>query len=248
MKRRLFSISTLVTFTSAIFIKRPRLTLNGVIALLISIFSFSHAFAVAPNDVESATRRGLARVKQAASDWQDNKTCFSCHHQTLPMLAAFEGARVGFPLDKEWLKSQADTTHRFFKRSIKAMDAGEHLAGGAGTTAFGFRALSLDQRPVDQTTTSMVTCMLKIQGAAKSSDRKPKAAPKLEDGLWRASCCRAPMQASLIGDTVLVLMELKKYATPEQLPQVEKARAATEKWLAKAPMKEQQDRVWRLWV
>ena len=82
-----------------------------------------HAQAEMPNDVESATRRGLARVKQAASDWQDNKTCFSCHHQTLPMLAALEGARVGFPLDKEWLKSQADTTHRFFTRSIKTMDA-----------------------------------------------------------------------------------------------------------------------------
>jgi N-acyl-D-amino-acid deacylase len=206
-----------------------------------------HARADVPNDVESATRRGLARVKQAASDWQDNKTCFSCHHQTLPMVAALEGERVGFPLDKEWLKSQADNTHRFFTRSIKTMDAGEHLAGGAGTTAFGFWALSLDQRPVDQTTTSMVTYMLKIQGVARSSDRKPNAPPKLEDGLWRASCRRAPMQASLIGNTVLVLMGLEKYATPEQRPQVEKARAAAEKWLATAPMKEQQDRLWHLW-
>jgi N-acyl-D-amino-acid deacylase len=176
--------------------------------LLLCVAFPGPAWAEVRNDVESATRRGLERVKQAAIDWQDNKTCFSCHHQTLPMMAALEGERVGFPLDKEWLKSQADTTHRFFTRSIKTMDAGEHLAGGAGTTAFGFWALSMDQRPADQTTASMVTYMLKIQGVARSSDRKPKAAPKLEDGLWRASCRRAPMQASLIGDTVLVLMGL----------------------------------------
>lgn len=219
---------------------------QNIFLLLMCVF-VGHARAEMPNDIESATRRGLARVKQAASDWQDNKTCFSCHHQTLPMLTALEGERVGFPLDKAWLKSQADTTHRFFTRSIKMMDAGEHLAGGAGTIAFGFWALSLDQRPVDQTTVSMVTYMLKIQGVTRSSDRKPKAPPKLEDGLWRASCRRAPMQASLIGDTVLELMGLEKYATPEQRPQVEKARAAAEKWLATAPMKEQQDRLWRLW-
>lgn len=94
---------------------------------------------------------------------------------------------------------------------------------------------------------SMVTYMLKIQGVARSSDRKPDAPPKLDDGLWRASCRRAPMQASLIGDTVLVLMGIEKYATPEQRPQVQKARAAAEEWLATAMMKEQQDRVWRLW-
>lgn len=59
--------------------------------LSICIVFLGQAKAETPNDVESATRRGLARVKQAASDWQDNKTCFSCHHQTLPMLAALEG-------------------------------------------------------------------------------------------------------------------------------------------------------------
>jgi N-acyl-D-amino-acid deacylase len=222
--------------------------MNQILFLLsMCVVFLGQAKAEMPNDVESATRRGLARVKQAASDWQDNKTCFSCHHQTLPMLAALECERVGFPLDKAWLKSQADTTHRFFTRSIKTMEAGEHLAGGAGTVAFGFWALNLDQRPADQTTASMVTYMLKIQGVAQSSDRKPNAPPKLDDGAWRASCRRAPMQASLIGDTVLVLMGLEKYMTPEQRPQVAKARAAAEQWLAKAPLKEQQDRLWRLW-
>ncbi len=86
--------------------------------------------------------------------------------------------------------------------------------------AFGFWALSLDQRPADKTTTSMVTYLLQIQGVARQRDRKPDSPRRrLEDGHWQASCRRAPMQASLIGDTVLVLMGLEKYATPEQRPQ-----------------------------
>ena len=203
-------------------------------------------------DLESATRRGLARVKQAASDWKKNKSCFSCHHQTLPMLVALEAQRVGFPLDKEWLKSQADTTHAYFEERIDDMNDGDHVPGGAATTGFGFWALSLDQRPPDETTESMVEYLLQIQGVARLN--VPKAATsanvqpeKMNDGHWQASCRRAPMQASIVGDTVLVLIGIEKYATAEQRSQVDAARALADSWLAQAPLRNQQDRLWRLW-
>jgi N-acyl-D-amino-acid deacylase len=189
----------------------------------------------------------LALVTKAASNWQKHKTCFSCHHQTLPMLAMIEAARAGFPVDAAWLRSQADTTHRYFTDRIEEMDDGDHVPGGAGTTAFGFWALSLDHRPADKTTTAMVTYLLQIQGVSRRRDRKPDTPPKLEDGRWQASCRRAPLQASLIGDTALVLIGLDRYAAPEQRPRVDQARVAAEAWLAKAPLKDQQDRIWRLW-
>jgi N-acyl-D-amino-acid deacylase len=46
--------------------------------------------------VEPAARRGLALVTHAATNWQGTTECFSCHHQTLPMLAATEASRAGF--------------------------------------------------------------------------------------------------------------------------------------------------------
>lgn len=198
-------------------------------------------------DLESATRRGLTRVKQAASDWQTHKTCFSCHHQTLPMLAALEGERAGFALDKAWLKSQADTTHAYFEERIDTMDAGDHVPGGAATTGFGFWALSLDQRLSDQTTTSMVRYLLQIQGVPRLRAEEKKPPPKIKSSHWQASCRMAPMQASLIGDTVLVLIGLQKYATADQQIDVKKAMSNAEQWLAKAPLRDQQDRLWRLW-
>ncbi len=204
------------------------------------------------NELVSAVRRGLARVNQAASDWQKNRTCFSCHHQSLPMLTAIEAERVGFALDREWLKSQADTTHAYFEERIDDMNEGEHVPGGAATTGFGLWALALDQRPSDETTTSMVKYLLQIQGTARLRD--PKAADvatakpvKENDGHWQASCRRAPMQASLIADTVLVLVGIEKYASPQQRPQVEVARALAEQWLNKVSLRDQQDRLWRLW-
>ena len=219
-----------------------------IFLLPLCVFFFGQAEAEMPDNVESATRRGLVRVKQAASDWQKHKTCFSCHHQTLPMLAALEGERAGFPLDKAWLKSQADTTLSYFEERIEEMDGGDHVPGGAATAGFGFWALSLDHRPSDKTTTSMVTYLLQIQGVSRLREgKKENPPPAARDGHWQASCRRAPMQAALIGDTVLVLMGLEKYATPEQRPQVKMARVAAEQWLAKAPLRDQQDRLWRLW-
>lgn len=219
----------------------------SIIALSFCLAAQAYA-ADAGASVESATRRGLARVKQAASDWRTHKTCFSCHHQTLPMLAAVEADRAGFPLDKAWLKSQADTTLKYFEERIDDMDEGDHVPGGAATTGFGFWALQLDQRPSDKTTTSMVNYLLQIQGVSRlRDDKKGVPPPEARDGHWQASCRRAPMQASLIGDTVLVLIGLKHYATPEQAAQTAAARAEAEQWLARAPLRDQQDRLWRLW-
>jgi hypothetical protein len=199
-------------------------------------------------EVESATRRGLSRLTQAASDWQTHKTCFSCHHQTLPMLAAVEAGRVGFPVNKEWLKSQADTTLAYFEDRIETMEAGEHVPGGAATAGFGFWALQLDQRPSDKTTTSMVNYLLQIQGVSRlREDKEGEPPPKKRDGHWQASCRRAPMQASLVGDTVLALMGMEHYAAPDQAARAEAARADAERWLAKAPVRDQQDRLWVLW-
>ncbi|MGK0189348.1 MAG: hypothetical protein ACI9R3_005165 [Verrucomicrobiales bacterium] len=60
-------------------------------------------------EVDSALQRGLAIVTGAASRWQQNKTCFTCHHQTLPMLAVTEAGKAGLALDQTWLDAQAAT-------------------------------------------------------------------------------------------------------------------------------------------
>ncbi|MFN0054928.1 MAG: prenyltransferase/squalene oxidase repeat-containing protein [Planctomycetales bacterium] len=198
-------------------------------------------------EVRPAVERGLAQVSRAASNWPKNKTCFSCHHQTLPMLAAVEARRAGVAVSAEWLKAQAQITHEYFAERIDDMDEGDHVPGGAATAAYGLWALALDQRTADQTTTSIVTYLLQIQGVQRLKSSKPSESAKPKDGRWIASCRRAPMQASEIGDTVLVLLGLERFATADQREKVSEARAAAEKFLAAAPMRSLQDRLWRFW-
>ncbi len=216
-------------------------------AILISLY-VSRASAAEPcGDVELATRRGLALVTRGASNWQTHKTCFSCHHQTLPMLAAIESASVGFEMDKTWLNSQADTTHKYFRVRINEMNAGEHVPGGSTTAGYGLWALSMAGRPPDETTTAVVTYLLKIQGTARLEGREPTELKRVQDGRWTTSCRRLPLQGSDIADTVLALLGMKEYAAAQQQAEVTRASAAAEKWLQQAPLKTQEDRIWRLW-
>ena len=197
--------------------------------------------------VASAIERGLAQVTRAGDNWRQHKTCFSCHHQTLPMLAMVEAARVGFPLDQSRLKAQGENAHRYFAARIEDMDDGEHVPGGAGTAGYGLWALSLDHRPADKTTTAIVTYLLQIQGVPRLKSSKAPDSAQPREGRWIASCQRAPLQGSTIGDTVLVLIGLKRYATPEQHAKVSVARAAAEKYLAQTKARNHQDLLWRLW-
>jgi N-acyl-D-amino-acid deacylase len=121
------------------------------------------------------------------------------------------------------------------------------VPGGAATTAYGFWALSLDQRPADRTTAAMVSYLLQIQGVQRLKPVKVSESAQPRDGRWIASCRRPPLQGSELGDTVLVLLGLEKFATPEQRPQLATARADAEKFLAQAKLRNQQDRLWRLW-
>ncbi len=203
--------------------------------------------AESTNTVESATRRGLVMVTRAASNWQQHKTCFSCHHQTLPMLTAVTAERMGFPLDVAWLKSQAQTTHKYFADRTQDLDEGNHVPSGSSTAGYGLWALSLADRPADQTTTAIVTYLLKIQGVARLQGGASSDLSRVPNGRWTTSCRRLPLQGSDVADTALALIGMERYASTAQRPQLVKARAAAERWLAQAPLTTQEDHIWRLW-
>lgn len=197
--------------------------------------------------VQAAVERGLALTSRAGTNWQSNQTCFACHHHTLPMLAMQEATKAGSAFDPVWMKSQGDHVHAYFKKRTASMEAGKHVPGGAASVGYGLWALSLDQRAADATTTAMVSNLLQIQGRVKLEDDPSAEAKPPRDGRWIASCRRAPLQGSEIGDTVLVLIGLEHYATEEQRPKLAVARRAAERFLEEATLENQQDRLWRLW-
>lgn len=193
--------------------------------------------------------RGLTRLKQSAADFRQHKTCFSCHHQTLPILAAVEADRAGVrPLDRDWLRQQSAQTYAWFAERLESMREGGPVPGGAASTGYGLWALALAGQTPDETTTAMVENLLLIQGTVRLSDRKADTPPHVNDGRWEATCRRAPMQASLVSDTVLALLGIGAFATPEQEERAAMARDKAAAWLATAPSQTRQDLLWRWWT
>src|SRR3954466_6919446 len=64
--------------------------------------------------VEEAVKRGLRLVEEAAGRYPTHRTCFSCHHQTLPMQAMVTAREHGVAIDAELLQGQADFSHESF--------------------------------------------------------------------------------------------------------------------------------------
>ena len=229
---------------------RPPCRVHGAVMrvlLLITCLSGSAHSADAPPDLDTALQRGLTLVRTAATNWPRHKSCFSCHHQTLPMLAVVEAGRAGHAIDAEWLQTQSRITHIYFEERIDDMLAGNHVPGGATTAGYGFWALEMVRAPADATTRAMVAYTLQIQGVARLRGKPPADLTRVENGRWTTSCRRPPMQGSDVADTVLALLGMQHYATPEQRPALEKSKTAALKWLAQARLERQEDRVWRLW-
>lgn len=180
-----------------------------------------------------AVQKGLGILEQSGHNWKKNKTCFSCHHQTLPMLGLVEASALRDPKkDRSWLKMQADLTHDFFQERKESLNKGNSIGGGATSVAFGLWALYLDQREADDTTESMIRYLLHVQH---------------KEGYWFGTCNRPPLQQSNIAVTVMVLQYAPRYASPSQQAELKRAQEKAMKWLDQASLKTQEDRVWRLW-
>jgi N-acyl-D-amino-acid deacylase len=182
--------------------------------------------------VEEAVKRGLRLVEEAAGRYPTHRTCFSCHHQTLPMQAMVTAREHGVAIDEELLQAQADFSHDSFRERAEPMRRGKGIGGGSMTVAYGLRALELAGRPPDDVTEAMVSFLLENQRA---------------DGSWPTGGNRPPLEESLVTCTVLATRGLQKFAAPDRREASEAAIARARAWLDVAGMKRQEDRNSRLW-
>lgn len=212
--------------------------------LVIGALLFSASGLARADDTacRNAVKKGLAVVLRAGERFRQQKTCFACHHDTLPMLAATEARRAGLAVDTAWLKGQTEHTRLYFEKRVDDLNAGYALPGGAASAAYGLWALDLGGHTPDATTEAIVSYLIQVQGAKKTTDPKQPG-----DGRWIATCFRPPMQGSTAGDTVLSLLGLRRYANEAQQAGYAKAKKKAESFLSAEKLATQQDRLWRFW-
>ncbi len=180
----------------------------------------------------AAVELGLPLVEQAAVRYGEHRKCFSCHHQTLPMLAVVAARGAGLDVDATVLETQADFTRTSFEHEIDDLAAGKNIGGKALTVSYGLWTLALAGRQRDDVSRAMVTYLLKTQE---------------QDGHWDLHASRPPLENSLETATVLSVIGLQKFARDDQKTEadvaIEKARA----WFVERKPASQEDKVSRLW-
>lgn len=185
-----------------------------------------------PELIELAARAGLETLEASAAFYPEQRTCFSCHHQTLPMLAMVEARRAGLAADDDGLLEQRDFTHDAFTGLRDRLLAGHGIGGRAMTVAYGLWALDLAAAEQDATTGAMVGFLLQTQE---------------DDGSFWRNIHRPPLEDSQFMSTVLSAYYARQLAAPEQREDVDQAVAAAVRWLDRADPVSQEDHNARLW-
>ena len=186
-----------------------------------------------PQEVRTAVEAALPPLKKGAAGHVEQKTCFACHNQALPVLALAAATDRGFTVPPELFKSQADHVASFIESNRTRFADGSGTGGQVDTAGYALLTLELAGHKPDENTAAVVQFLLKAQ-----SDRDH----------WRSSGNRPPSEASDFSATYLAVRALKFWAPPTKADatkvakRVDSARA----WLIKTPAKDTEDRVFRL--
>jgi N-acyl-D-amino-acid deacylase len=206
---------------------------------MIPIWIVTAAFVGAPLDdetIRTAAAKGLKRLESAAVNYTKNRACFSCHHQTLPVLALAAGKKRGFVVGDDVLPKQIKFTLDTFSPRLKTIRDGSGIGGANTTAGYALITLEVTKHPRDTTTDALVEFLLKNQH---------------KDGFWRPTTVRPPSEGSPFTSTALALQGLKRYAPDDDDDELDdRLKQAREKGLAylkRTKAETTEDHIFRLW-
>jgi len=187
---------------------------------------------IEPKQVKAAIAKALPLLQKGAAGHVAQRTCFSCHHQALPVLALRVARQRGFDIDEEGLQKQLAFTHKALAEWAKRNpDRKNFLGGQADTAGYALFTLAEGGRKPDDTTRAVAEYLL-----VRNQDLDH----------WRNVSNRPPSEASPFTTTALALRGLKAFGVPEQEERIAKRVAAARAWLLRTKPRDNEERVFRL--
>jgi len=180
-----------------------------------------------------AAAKALPLLAKAAAGHVEQKTCFACHNQALPVMALAAAKGRGFAVAADALTTQTDHVATFLAGNRDKFRKGQGTGGGVDSAGYALFTLELGGHAADDTTAAVVEYLLQTQ-----ADRDH----------WRTSSNRPPTEASSLTTTYLALRALRVWATDAQKDRAGKRIALTRNWLLGAKAKDTEDRVFRLFA
>jgi N-acyl-D-amino-acid deacylase len=177
--------------------------------------------------VQAAIERSVPLLERSQAGYIENRSCFSCHHQSLPAMALAVVRERGFVQDRRNALIQSAHTKRHFAEKAKSVRNGAGVPGGPYTAGYALVGMHASGWPADQTTADLVQYLLKTQRL---------------DGHWPIGTNRPPLEYSDFTSTALAVRALGLYGDSESRQRVIRAR----QWLEGAKVKTHEDKVFHL--
>ncbi|MEX2118066.1 MAG: prenyltransferase/squalene oxidase repeat-containing protein [Pirellulales bacterium] len=175
--------------------------------------------------------RSLALLAASAEEYTRQRDCFSCHHQTLPVMALALAGAHGLETDSAAARAQSEFTIRHFADRKESLVKGEGVPGGPFSAGYALVGLAADNWPADETTAALVAYLTKRQQ---------------DDGSWKIGTHRPPLEDSDFAATALSLRGLDLYAPADGRDGAAERIAKARTWLLGQTAVTNEDMTFRL--
>ena len=186
---------------------------------------------LSPTQIRGAIQKAIPLLQQGASLSANERKCFTCHNQALPVIALTEFARQGFDVDRQILQRQLQHTWNHLESGKTEYLAGNGQGGQVMTAGYAMWALDVADWKADETTAAVTHYLVDYQ---KDKSR------------WLSSSQRLPSMGSSFTATYVALRALSHYGTEEQSDGIQDRREAAAKWILENGANDTEDRVFRL--
>ncbi|PHS12998.1 MAG: hypothetical protein COA78_07530 [Blastopirellula sp.] len=183
------------------------------------------------DQIRSAINQAIPLIEKASAGSAEQRKCFTCHSQAVPVLAFAEAQRRGFSIDEENLERQLQHTADHLKRGIENYKKGKGQGGQVTSAGYALWTLDAGNQQPDETTAAVAHYLLENQ---KDKDH------------WFRSSKRPPSSGSPFMTTYVALRGLDYFGTEEQQERINQRKDNVSKWLNSAEPKDTEDRVFQL--
>jgi N-acyl-D-amino-acid deacylase len=189
------------------------------------------AQSTTPPAIRASIEKSLPLLTSSAAQSAERRSCFTCHHQALPMLTLVEARHQGFSIEESVLQGQVTHTTTHLQRGLENYLTGSGQGGRADTAGSALWALEKTGYNRDPLTEAVASFLVRW------NDDTP---------YWSPQSDRPPTEGSRFTSTFLALRGLAAYGTAQQQDAITRRRTAARDWLVATPPATTEDSVFRL--
>lgn len=188
---------------------------------------------LSPDVLKAAIQKAIPLMEAGSRGSADQRKCFTCHNQAIPVMALAEVRRRNIAIDEANFQRQVQHTLAHLESGKASYLAGTGQGGKIISAGYALWTLDAADHKPDETTAAVTHFLLEYQ--------KDKSH-------WDHPGSRPPTSGSDFTTSYVALRGLEHFGTAEQQPSVDARKQHVRQWLQTAAPSDTEDRVFRLWL